>query len=696
MNNIQKIFNNFGRIFDRIKKIDFAVRGENSDIQDINDYNKYMVLMRDNRVQHASLLVTDIVYGDGYYFTLLYELSNTNTIDVCVADVVCEPRLSCIKTMVRRFKKKIALLDAEFNKGIIRYLPRVVGKDTTRIISECVMRYGYKEIDEVTYAKDDDVYMTEPELLLRSKIAYVNSLRSYNVKTLSFRRRSLMRIFNNDDVIPGMMASRGFLSNPEEYMSNAIVEIATICSQKREDIDTCMNMLAEYNKYFDKHEFSQVGHNYMIDCINYCIDNGYCDLLYMSMDCDNLCEFRKTIAIRNCYTMELMINSIAMSHRCSSKNVISHVSCEFLERLVMVMNSLGYPVKHRFDMKDRTDAWKSAFGRVPKAPILYVLDVAIIKNDNFKKSFMYMAKNLPKEMHDVIGMANAMCIFGKMAETIIGCGWTPNEINRLPNPMSSDQQKWFIDHMKSQGNKDVVLATTLRFHTAGLRHGMSLKEANELVLLTSYDNVDEEYKPIALKAAGFGYSQKDFEAVCYTIKNTAMKEKLLSIDEEIVDDNFTLSMLAKGDVDHLFAGSYTGCCQHVGGVGEKCAIHAYSSDKGTTYVVKDTDNKIVAISWTWVGSNGEVCFDNIELHYSLKESDDDDTLNRIYDMYHRLAKKLGKKFDTNVYCGVGYLKDNGWFRKFAPAKSPELPPDYYGYTDTHNGTYLLYKKGDAT
>jgi len=154
-----------------------------------------------------------------------------------------------------------------------------------------------------------------------------------------------------------------------------------------------------------------------------------------------------------------------------------------------------------------------------------------------------------------------------------------------------------------------------------------------------------------------------------------------SIDGFVVSHNgYVAKSLAKGSVDHLVAGHYTRCCQHLYGNGGSCALHSYKSANSTTYAVYKGD-KICAIAWTWINDNGDVCFDNIEINKLFDSSSKEFTAEMVT-IYTMLAKEINKALNCNVYCGISHSKTAKHLVGYKSVKAPNLPSDYVGYTDT--------------
>jgi len=113
---------------------------------------------------------------------------------------------------------------------------------------------------------------------------------------------------------------------------------------------------------------------------------------------------------------------------------------------------------------------------------------------------------------------------------------------------------------------------------------------------------------------------------------------------KIKKDMYTFEKLSHDDIEGLYLGLATDCCQHLHDAGSACAKAGYRDIESGFYVVKKGD-KIVAQSWAWRGKKGELVFDSIEgLRKINKEA--------IADLYKQAAKQLiGKLSVTKVTVG---------------------------------------------
>lgn len=122
-----------------------------------------------------------------------------------------------------------------------------------------------------------------------------------------------------------------------------------------------------------------------------------------------------------------------------------------------------------------------------------------------------------------------------------------------------------------------------------------------------------EHPELAAICTVFNISSDDFNTALDLVKKYQAKERKPSELPELVAEhkNLKFSKLPDGDVRGLFLGSYTHCCQKIGGVCESGTIHGYTSTKGGFYVVTEND-EIIGQCWAWVGKKNEICFDSLE------------------------------------------------------------------------------------
>lgn len=142
-----------------------------------------------------------------------------------------------------------------------------------------------------------------------------------------------------------------------------------------------------------------------------------------------------------------------------------------------------------------------------------------------------------------------------------------------------------------------------------------------------------------------------------------------------IHNGYTAEFLHRSDAIGLFIGHYTGCCQHIGGgSAETCAIHAQQSPFAANFVIRNPQQEIEACSWVWEGSDGRVCFDNIEAKKTKKSND----------TFKILVEQVASQIDAPlVTIGSKYSDIDLSEYAFIDGDDPCLPVDYPsgGYTD---------------
>ncbi len=149
--------------------------------------------------------------------------------------------------------------------------------------------------------------------------------------------------------------------------------------------------------------------------------------------------------------------------------------------------------------------------------------------------------------------------------------------------------------------------------------------------------------------------------------------------------DFSGRFLPRSDARGMFLGEHTDCCQHPGGVGEKCAFYGQEAPNSCFFVVEDQRGRIIAQSWAWVSSDGGLCFDNIEgKSLGPREAE-------VVAVYEKAAHDLRSLFHT-VTAGVGNSKVHpNW--KAASERTLRAPADYRGYSDSQV-QMLVGEKGE--
>ncbi len=140
-------------------------------------------------------------------------------------------------------------------------------------------------------------------------------------------------------------------------------------------------------------------------------------------------------------------------------------------------------------------------------------------------------------------------------------------------------------------------------------------------------------------------------------------------------DGYTFLRLPDGDIRGLALGDFTACCQHIGGFGDEYTKHGFLSPQAGFYAI--TDNKtdqIVAQSWAWRGTKGELVLDSLEYLSGHVTSEQARTLCHIF---VQEARKAGITQAIHIGCG-GNTPDMG----FKEARQPATPVDLVSHNDS--------------
>lgn len=141
-------------------------------------------------------------------------------------------------------------------------------------------------------------------------------------------------------------------------------------------------------------------------------------------------------------------------------------------------------------------------------------------------------------------------------------------------------------------------------------------------------------------------------------------------------DGYTFVRLPDGDIRGLALGDFTACCQHIGGHGEKYTQHGFLSPDAGFYAV--TDNKtdaIVAQSWAWRGTKGELVLDSLE---SLSGHITAQQAKTLCQIFAQKARKAGVK--EAIHIGTGGHTPEGM--GFPVAHQPARPRDPVSHGDS--------------
>ena len=179
-----------------------------------------------------------------------------------------------------------------------------------------------------------------------------------------------------------------------------------------------------------------------------------------------------------------------------------------------------------------------------------------------------------------------------------------------------------------------------------------------------------------------GISDRDFGAALTLIDaRTAKAGRRIpdaSVDGAAFDKpGYRFRKLPAGDPRGLFLGEITDCCQSIGNVGNDCAVHGFTSADGGFYVVEKIETgDIVAQSWAWRGTRGELVLDSLE----ALGRDASMTTVQWRKAIDGLAKALAGSDVKALQIGSSGRtpRDGGW-----EETQPAVPVDYQGYRDSN-------------
>lgn len=138
--------------------------------------------------------------------------------------------------------------------------------------------------------------------------------------------------------------------------------------------------------------------------------------------------------------------------------------------------------------------------------------------------------------------------------------------------------------------------------------------------------------------------------------------------------------LKPDDYRGLFLGEITDCCQSVGGQGEDCAVHGYTSEQGGFYVLEKESKGIVAQTWAWRGTKGELVFDSLE---TLGTQVDAEQWQSIVTAFAAAVEKGNTHRVTALHIGMGGDTPDSLKQAFNTTATAAKPMDYDGYRDSY-------------
>ena len=177
--------------------------------------------------------------------------------------------------------------------------------------------------------------------------------------------------------------------------------------------------------------------------------------------------------------------------------------------------------------------------------------------------------------------------------------------------------------------------------------------------------------------------EEDFDKGLELLKRAKKSDRLPDIfidGNDIGFPNYYMQKLAPDDPRGLVLGKLTNCCQYVGNeYSHSCVEHGMTSENSAFYVWKrKTNNKItdkdpiVAQSWTWLGTEGNIVFDSFE-----RLGPAYDALSRPFlEHYAWLAEK--EHHIPGIRLGTG---GNSPRLNMAATEKPSSLEGYNGYSD---------------
>ncbi|HCS22701.1 MAG TPA: ankyrin repeat domain-containing protein [Alphaproteobacteria bacterium] len=142
--------------------------------------------------------------------------------------------------------------------------------------------------------------------------------------------------------------------------------------------------------------------------------------------------------------------------------------------------------------------------------------------------------------------------------------------------------------------------------------------------------------------------------------------------EDFGKRGYTFAKLPDGDVRGLLLGEFTDCCQSICGNGHDCAVHGFLSPQGGFYALTDEKSgNIVAQSWAWRGTKGELVLDSLE---SLKGHMDKEQWTSLCTAFAHSALSRTESAISGVHIGTGGATPEKM--PFPQTSTPAVPLDY--------------------
>jgi len=239
-----------------------------------------------------------------------------------------------------------------------------------------------------------------------------------------------------------------------------------------------------------------------------------------------------------------------------------------------------------------------------------------------KVQLTYFIDNMVADnIHYNIGLVNLVTVFGNDIAGIkrVICNIALGSVFTSTKGISN-MSKSIRNEFKALILRDVRFANIVRNYVMVRDElGRTPKSYEEAVVIASAFEYDNVLVPaVAVEASKVGINQELFEDiqklhVKLLATTDRMRGQCTSLPTNVkVSGSYTVRYLDKLDPRGWFLGDITNCCQTVGNVGSECAVAGMKdSDKGFL-VVEDDKGTIIAQSWTWVDTKGNLVLDSIE------------------------------------------------------------------------------------
>ena len=275
--------------------------------------------------------------------------------------------------------------------------------------------------------------------------------------------------------------------------------------------------------------------------------------------------------------------------------------------------------------------------------------------------------------------------------------WLPKDMGKAKNESFSQFIRNNILYPTNDGvehGRPLEELSVIARNWKGLTPEQEKKSYKDVLAICQSKKYDgQKYDAFAVEAAKFGYSEDDYPNM------EQIYQAGLNVPEPF-DSGKRFEITSKGGTKYVgrflpredpragFFGDYTDCCQHFGGVGNKCAVSSIKDPYSQLFVIEDDKGRIIAGSWVWENTEGkyrDVCFDNIE---AIGDYASHPVINEIYG---KVGEYLTKEADCRyVTIGLGYQDADT--SAYAPAKEPiPLPKQYHdGYSDANSQVILAH------